>query len=301
VLHTLTYIGGLFEALEHVHASRVLHRDIKPSNALYSFERRETLLVDFGLAERMRAQRPSPPARAAGSAAARGRAVGGASAARASASAGRGASGAQPSAALGGGGGSVSRRGGGTAENLPSPPRTRAGTKGFRAPECLLGVDERTGAVDVWSAGVILLSVLTRQYPFFSAADDIDQLWEIALLRGAKALRAMGREFGKGLELASPAAAPDAERMPEEPQGLEAISVRSLDAIPHSRVRSGLVALAEQCLDVNPRTRITAKAAHAAICELRKIHGNGECATEPAESAAVAAPAAEAAEPPRSD
>jgi serine/threonine protein kinase len=246
----------------------------------------------------MRAQRPSPPPRATSSAAARGRAVGGASAARASAASGRGAAGAQSSAALGGGG-SVTRRS--AVENLPSPPRTRAGTKGFRAPECMLGVDERTGAVDVWSAGVILLSVLTRQYPFFSAADDIDQLWEIALLRGAKALRAMGREFGKGLELASPAAAPDAERMPEEPQGLEAISVRSLDAIPHSRVRSGLVALAEQCLDVNPRTRITAKAAHAAICELRKIHGNGECATEPAESAAVAAPAAEAAEPPRSD
>jgi len=54
VQHTLRYIGGLFAALTHVHACGVVHRDVKPSNALYSFERREMLLVDFGLAERMR-------------------------------------------------------------------------------------------------------------------------------------------------------------------------------------------------------------------------------------------------------
>lgn len=37
---------------------------------------------------------------------------------------------------------------------------------GFRAPEVLLKVVEQTPAIDLWSCGIVFLSLLTRRYPF---------------------------------------------------------------------------------------------------------------------------------------
>lgn len=45
------YMRLLFEALAHIHSSRVIHRDIKPSNFLFSVEDKRAVLVDFGLAQ----------------------------------------------------------------------------------------------------------------------------------------------------------------------------------------------------------------------------------------------------------
>ena len=45
---------------------------------------------------------------------------------------------------------------------LPRNDAPRAGTPGFRPPEVLLKVKKQTVAVDVWAAGVILLSILSR-------------------------------------------------------------------------------------------------------------------------------------------
>ena len=44
---------------------------------------------------------------------------------------------------------------------------SRAGTPGFRAPEILQRCINQTPKVDVWAAGVIFASLLTRRYPFF--------------------------------------------------------------------------------------------------------------------------------------
>ena len=60
----------------------------------------------------------------------------------------------------------------------------RAGTRGFRAPEVLLSLPEQTCAIDIWSAGVILLTLLTHRYPFFNAPDDLTALAEINLVLG---------------------------------------------------------------------------------------------------------------------
>lgn len=61
---------------------------------------------------------------------------------------------------------------------------SRAGTRGFRAPEVLFKVAHQTVAIDIWSAGVILLTLLTRRYPFFQSTDDNDALVELACIFG---------------------------------------------------------------------------------------------------------------------
>jgi cell division control protein 7 len=55
----------------------------------------------------------------------------------------------------------------------------RGGTKGFRAPEVLLKVVHQTTALDIWSAGVILLSMLCNRFPVLSQCDDDISLLEI--------------------------------------------------------------------------------------------------------------------------
>jgi serine/threonine protein kinase len=59
----------------------------------------------------------------------------------------------------------------------------RGGTKGFRAPEVLLKVAHQTTAIDIWSAGVILLSMLCNRFPVLSHADDDVSLLEIICVK----------------------------------------------------------------------------------------------------------------------
>ena len=56
----------------------------------------------------------------------------------------------------------------------------RGGTKGFRAPEVLLKVVYQTTAIDIWSAGVILLCMLCSRFPVLGPYDDVIGLLEIA-------------------------------------------------------------------------------------------------------------------------
>ncbi|KAL9933532.1 hypothetical protein V8E36_007708 [Tilletia maclaganii] len=60
----------------------------------------------------------------------------------------------------------------------------RAGTRGFRAPEVLLKCQDQTVALDIWSAGVILLCMLSKRFPLFNADDDIVAFLELAVLFG---------------------------------------------------------------------------------------------------------------------
>ncbi|KAJ1627033.1 hypothetical protein T492DRAFT_877351, partial [Pavlovales sp. CCMP2436] len=124
---------------------------------------------------------------------------------------------------------------------------------------------------DIWSAGVILLSILSRLYPFFNSADDTDQYHEIALLRGSRALRAAGLEVLRKVEMDNQheSVLDDSFHVPEEARPLEETCVASEHAIPPGEVRSFLLKLTDQCLDVNPRTRITARAAFDALHLLR--------------------------------
>lgn len=75
----------------------------------------------------------------------------------------------------------------------------RAGTPGFRAPEVLTKCPNQGTAIDVWSAGVILLSLLSGRYPFFKAADDLIALSQIMTIRGSRETIQAAKTFGKSI------------------------------------------------------------------------------------------------------
>ncbi|KAI0265071.1 kinase-like protein [Gloeopeniophorella convolvens] len=71
-------------------------------------------------------------------------------------------------------------------DTRPHSKANRAGTRGFRAPEVLLKCNEQTGAIDMWSAGMILLFFLTGKFPLFQSNDDVEALLEIACIIGRR-------------------------------------------------------------------------------------------------------------------
>ncbi|XP_058228741.1 cell division cycle 7-related protein kinase isoform X1 [Hemibagrus wyckioides] len=75
----------------------------------------------------------------------------------------------------------------------------RAGTPGFRAPEVLTKCPDQGTAIDVWSAGVILLSLLSGRYPFFKASDDLMALTQIMTIRGSRETVQAAKKFGKAV------------------------------------------------------------------------------------------------------
>ncbi|KAJ8038508.1 Cell division cycle 7-related protein kinase [Holothuria leucospilota] len=79
----------------------------------------------------------------------------------------------------------------------PNQTAPRAGTPGFRAPEVLLKCEHQTTAVDMWSAGVILLSILSGRYPFFKVPDDLTGLAQIMNIHGSEDTIAAAKALGK--------------------------------------------------------------------------------------------------------
>ncbi|XP_057714218.1 cell division cycle 7-related protein kinase isoform X1 [Corythoichthys intestinalis] len=75
----------------------------------------------------------------------------------------------------------------------------RAGTPGFRAPEVLIKCPNQGTAIDVWSAGVIFLSLLSGRYPFFKASDDMVALTQIMTIRGSRETARAAKAFGKAV------------------------------------------------------------------------------------------------------
>lgn len=52
-------------------------------------------------------------------------------------------------------------------------------------------------AVDIWSAGVILLSLLSGCYPFFKAHDDRSAMAQVIALMGSQECITAARQYGR--------------------------------------------------------------------------------------------------------
>ncbi|OAA59791.1 cell cycle protein [Niveomyces insectorum RCEF 264] len=238
------YLRSLFSALAAVHRARILHRDIKPTNFLYDPATQRGVLVDFGLAEREGSDskpclcHETEPVRKA-----------------------------RLRAAYAAHGGLHSSNGSGGSSGYPKndtrPARraNRAGTRGFRAPEVLFKCTEQTTKIDVWSAGVILLTLLSRRFPFFNSADDVEAMIEIATLFGSRRMRAAAQLHGCMFETTIPTVG-------REGFSLEKIVLWSNCRIDNGRTLKPLspaeklaVKFLGRCLDLDPSSRISAEEA----------------------------------------
>lgn len=74
---------------------------------------------------------------------------------------------------------------------------SRAGTPGYRPPEVLLKYPDQTCVVDIWAAGVMLLSILSRCYPFFKNSDDFHSLAEIITVFGDQRIKKTAVQLGR--------------------------------------------------------------------------------------------------------
>lgn len=177
------YFRSLFSALHHVHKAGILHRDIKPTNFLYDYGGRQGVLVDFGLAERQGTD--WQPCLCQEHADKRRQKFLNSFAVQNLHQNATNASHGYPSTKH---------------DQRPSRRANRAGTRGFRAPEVLFKCTAQTTKIDIWSAGVILLTMLARRFPFFNSADDVDAMIEIASIFGKKRMQSAAAMHGSVFE-----------------------------------------------------------------------------------------------------
>ncbi|CRK24036.1 hypothetical protein BN1708_003727 [Verticillium longisporum] len=233
----VVYMRSLFMALTFVHEKRILHRDIKPTNFLYDPSSRRGVLVDFGLAEREGVDAKHCLCHEQ-SGVRRNRLV-------------------NSVAHLNG-----PQTGYPKNDTRPSRRANRAGTRGFRAPEVLFKCTEQTTKIDIWSAGVILLTILSKRFPFFNSADDVEAMIEIGTMFGTKKMRAAGALHGCMFETNIPTI------------GLSGFSLEKLvlwstcrspndregdpRGQPLNEEEKMAVSFLERCMDLDPAKRISA-------------------------------------------
>lgn len=54
-------------------------------------------------------------------------------------------------------------------------------------------------AIDMWSAGIVFLSLLSGRYPFYKASDDLTALAQIMTIRGSRETMQAAKVFGMQL------------------------------------------------------------------------------------------------------
>eukprot|EP00037_Helgoeca_nana_P002656 m.35233 g.35233 ORF g.35233 m.35233 type:complete len:440 (-) comp12749_c0_seq2:1665-2984(-) len=241
------YMGALLQALAHVHKHHIVHRDVKPANFLHSRRSKRFLLVDFGLAQETtetgitdRPPRKPPQTKLDRQAPAHVLHTYG-----------------KPfrygCGAKDGGAGKSDRR--------REQDTQRAGTRGFRAPEVLLRSPIQTPAIDVWSAGVVMLSILSGTSPFFLSNRDVDGLIEIANVCGITRVSALAKFYGKDFQTGTKLAVDDVTGSATELQGL--CEMAYPDHPSHTPGQGALsksvYSLLEELLSVEPHRRITAE------------------------------------------
>lgn len=134
-----------------------------------------------------------------------------------------------------------------------SPLASRGGTRGFRAPEVLFGAINQTTAIDIWSAGVIFLSLTMQRHPFFTGENDMENLCQIAAIFGRKRIMEAAEECGYEVNLP--------EWIPEKSIPFH-VMILALNPTRKEKILDARAFdLLEKMLEPVPSKRITAKEA----------------------------------------
>lgn len=206
------YMCRLLQVLAVLERRRIIHRDVKPGNFLFHRAHPSSaVLVDFGLAQwqgrvrrrRQHASRLSIDVSEGSHASARGQVRNSLYHKQANSRDrldGWRLAMTAPVFPAASAGASISTAGHSVKTFAPrrQVPATldeapRAGTRGFRAPEILLRFLDQDTRIDVWSAGVIFLSMLSCRYPFFRASGDDEALLELEQILGTERLAAAAK------------------------------------------------------------------------------------------------------------
>eukprot|EP00076_Gallus_gallus_P008361 XP_004936677.2 cell division cycle 7-related protein kinase isoform X1 [Gallus gallus] len=134
----------------------------------------------------------------------------------------------------------------------------RAGTPGFRAPEVLTKCPTQTTAIDMWSAGIVFLSLLSGRYPFYKASDDLTALAQIMTVRGSRETIQAAKTFGKSVLCTQVVPAQNLRTLCEKLRGTNGSCNRSHGDVPSkSGDESALPVEADkQCAPVTLRKEI---------------------------------------------
>jgi cell division control protein 7 len=146
-------------------------------------------------------------------------------------------------------------------DTRPSRRANRAGTRGFRAPEVLFKCTSQTSKIDVWSAGVILLTILARRFPFFNSSDDVEAMIELSSVFGQRRMKNCALLHGAVYECTIPTVGENGYPL----QKLIMWSTcRPTDgkATPEPGEKLAIQFL-EQCLKLDPSARMSAEEALA--------------------------------------
>ncbi|EIE87639.1 hypothetical protein G6F46_000461 [Rhizopus delemar] len=221
LLDIKSYLKSLFTALSQLHQLKIIHKDVKPNNFLYNARKRVGYLIDFGLAQREEETKHYE----------------------------------EKPVAIDDVPLIEPVKGFDTKDPRKQVRANRAGTRGYRAPEVLLRVVHQTTAVDIWSAGIIFLSLLTKVFPFFVGYDEADSIVEIANIFGIQELQKMALKYNRVIHTNIPG-------LPKQKISLKKLCAYyngdKLKEWPEKDIRNAMNLL-ESCLQLDPVTRITAQ------------------------------------------
>ncbi|OXB54184.1 hypothetical protein ASZ78_013239 [Callipepla squamata] len=218
------YMFNLFKALRRIHHFGIVHRDVKPSNFLYNRRLKQYALVDFGLAQgtpdtkiellrtahsegQQGSYSQSNPNSALGDGVSVSitapKPIAQQLASRATDKRSHSSSHSKTQIKHG--------RGGKEDSVHHSAQRSVFGERNFNIYCSTYPENSNTkvrnmthhllsiAAIDMWSAGIVFLSLLSGRYPFYKASDDLTALAQIMTVRGSRETIQAAKTFGKSV------------------------------------------------------------------------------------------------------
>ena len=141
----------------------------------------------------------------------------------------------------------------------------RAGTRGFRPPEVLISSTNQTSAVDVWSAGILLISILTARHPFFrtTSRDLLVSLCELAAIFGTRELQALAAAENMTIQFPPPLDRQDGPACSSLEEFCRQYRSSDVPTFEEIGMPKGIFNLLDSMLQIDPKRRITARQALA--------------------------------------